>query len=262
MSESTPSTRRFRLTIAYDGRPYRGWQSQAGGETVQDVVLATCRSICPEASTVQGAGRTDAGVSAEGQVAHFDVPAGWSMEAEHWFRALNTKLPATIRVMECAEAPPTFHSRFSRGEKVYRYRIFTGPVLPPLLAGLAWHRRHAIPMDEIAEWIRVFEGRHDFKAFSSKRRDGHEGPRDTFRTIHATAVSSDAPHQLDLRFRGSGFLYKMVRFLVGSAVYGIQGKLDLEEIRDLLADPASGRKAPCCAPPDGLTLERVIYETD
>ncbi len=138
MESSPPSPRRFRLDLAYEGRPYAGWQSQPGGGAVPDAVETALAAVCPEVTSVQGSGRTDAGVSALGQVAHFDTPPHWRMEGGDWLRALNTKLPPTIRVMACREVDPAFHARFSAVEKTYEYEIATGPVLPPLRHGLAW----------------------------------------------------------------------------------------------------------------------------
>lgn len=257
-----PGPKRFRIVVAYDGRPYCGWQSQADGGTVQDILIAACREICPEISTVQGAGRTDSGVSAEGQVAHFDTPDHWGMGAEQWIRALNTKLPTTIRVMCCETVPQSFHARFSASRKTYRYRLFTGPVLPPLLAGLAWHRRGTFSTEVFAERLALFEGEHDFASFSANRKDGHDEVRSTVRRIFEASVESPEPEHFEFRFRGNGFLYKMVRFLVGSTVYGIERGLGSEEVRALLAGKRGGLKAPYCAPADGLTLERVVYESD
>ena len=133
--------RRFKLVIAYDGRPFDGWQSQVSGNTIQDILLLGIRTICPAVKTVQGSGRTDAGVSAEGQVAHFDAPPEWRMGADEWRKALNTKLPATIRILSAQETGPDFHARFDAVGKHYRYRIVTSDVLPPLQVGLVWHRR-------------------------------------------------------------------------------------------------------------------------
>jgi tRNA pseudouridine38-40 synthase len=259
---ASPEMRRFRLLIAYDGRPFSGWQSQPGGNTIQDLLLDALRSICPEAGTIVGSGRTDAGVSAEGQVAHFDVPSTWSMEGEHWGKALNTKLPATIRVLEATEAAPDFHARFSAREKIYRYRIHTGPVLPPLLAGLAWHRHGTFPAESLRDFLALFEGEHDFRSFSANRNDGKDETLDTRRLITSARAETSTPGQIDIRFQGNGFLYKMVRFLVGTTVYGIEGRMDRSEVMDLLSGSEPDRKAPYCAPPDGLTLEKVLYVND
>ncbi|MEM1443733.1 MAG: tRNA pseudouridine synthase A, partial [Verrucomicrobiota bacterium] len=181
--DSKDKTRRFQLVLAYDGRPFDGWQSQASGNAVQDFLLQALQSICPDISTVQGSGRTDAGVSANGQVAHFDTPAHWRMGGEEWQKALNTKLPAAIRILSCAETSVSFHARFDAVGKEYRYRIVTGEVLPPLLVGLAWHRRGLGDPGDLLDILKVYEGKHHFRAFSANRNDGKDETRDTERTI-------------------------------------------------------------------------------
>jgi len=261
-------SKRFRLDLAYDGRPYLGWQSQVGGETVQDHLLAALRRLCPGIRTVQGSGRTDAGVSAAGQVAHFDAPPGWRMGRAEWRRGLNALLPPTIRVFGCGVAPPGFHARYSAQSKIYCYRVFTGEVLPPLEAGLAWHRR-GFPAEGFEAVLALYEGRHDFRAFSAKRHDGRDAERDTLRTILAASLERPSEGWLELRFHGDGFLYKMVRFLVGSAVLCQEGRIAPERLRSWLdsgtaggggeSDPGARRLGPFCAPPDGLSLERVLY---
>lgn len=249
---------RFRLTVAYDGRPFAGWQSQVGGNTIQDVLLTALQSICPAIETVQGSGRTDAGVSAGAQTAHFDAPGEWSMGPQEWCRALNAKLPATIRIFSCEEVASDFHSRFSATGKRYGYRIETGETLPPLLAGLAWHRRGLATGSELADAAALFEGTHDFRAFSANRNDGKDAERDTERTIFRTEVEQVGENSVIIHFEGTGFLYKMVRFLVGSVVYCVEGRFPPPEIEALLKGGAD-HKAPFCAPADGLSLERVFY---
>ncbi len=255
---SPPARRRFRLTVAYDGRPWAGWQSQSGGNTVQDQLLAALQTIHPDIVTVQGSGRTDAGVSALGQVAHFDAPAETSLDGGAWLRALNTRLPASIRIMAAAEASPDFHARFSAVSKTYRYRLWTGPVLPPLEAGLAWHVPRPGDHDRLAEALECFRGRHDFRAFSANRGDGRDADRDAVREVSGIALAGDG-HLLEITYTGNGFLYKMVRFLTGSAVRAAQGKLELGVISDLLKGVRGSEKAPYCAPADGLTLMEVRY---
>ncbi|NRB73062.1 MAG: tRNA pseudouridine(38-40) synthase TruA [Verrucomicrobiales bacterium] len=262
MASPESQKRRFRLDIAYDGRPFAGWQSQVGGNTVQDILLSELQSVCPEILTVQGSGRTDAGVCATGQVAHFDVSGDWRMNGGEWQRALNSKLPPAIRVMRCLEVSPEFHARFSAGGKLYRYDIVTGDVLPPLLHGLAWHRRGLEDLERLAEVLGLYVGTHDFRAFSANRNDGKDEGRDTVRDITLAEIEPEAdgvPGRMRLRFRGNGFLYKMVRFLVGTAVYNLEGKISNEEMRVLLQGCEVEKKAPFCAPPDGLSLERVYY---
>jgi len=259
MPNPDPESRRFRLDIAYDGRLFVGWQSQVGGDTVQDFLQSAIVQCCPAASGVHGSGRTDAGVCAEQQVAHFDAPAEWSMRGGEWQRALNSQLPATIRVLRCVEIDPAFHARFSVLEKTYRYDIAVGEMLPPLKAGLAWHRKEFGPVTELQPILDLFAGTHDFRAFSAKRHDGKDETRDAVRTISRAAVSTDVSETLSIRFTGNGFLYKMVRFLVGTAVYCIDEKITREDIRNLLSGADRDAKAPYCAPPDGLSLIGVRY---
>ena len=257
-----PQLRRFRLDLAYDGRPFAGWQSQAKGNAIQDVVLAELRAVCPRITTLQGSGRTDAGVCASGQVAHFDVPVEWRMKGLEWQRALNSKLPPAIRIIRCREAPREFHARFSAEGKVYRYDIITAEVLPPLLHGLVWQRRGLKEIEALTEVMGLFVGSHDFRAFSANRNDGKDEERDTIREITLAEIDfdmEDASGRLRLRFRGNGFLYKMVRFLVGTAVYNVEGKITNEGIMELLQGRDPNKKAPFCAPPDGLSLEQVDY---
>lgn len=251
---------RFLLSLAYDGRIFEGWQSQAGGNTVQDHLLAALQVICPQVSSVHGAGRTDAGVSALAQRAHFDAPGSASLSCTNWLQALNANLPPQIRVDHCVAVDADFHARFHASGKIYRYRLYVGDVLPPLEVGLAWHVRGALDVGRLEEAMQLFAGRHDFRAFSANRGDGHDETRDAHRTIHsADVLDIDGLKMIDLRLSGEGFLYKMVRFIAGSVVRCGQGKLELGEVRRLLAGVKFPEKAPFCAPPDGLLLEEVLY---
>lgn len=257
--EASPN--RFRVLVAYDGRPFEGWQSQVGGNTVQDRILEALRVTCPEITTVQGSGRTDAGVSASGQVAHFDAPAHWSMDATSWQKALNARLPPEIRILKSESVSSDFHARFAAERKTYRYRICVGEVLPPLLVGLAWHRRGLgeKERERLRSVLSLFEGEHDFRAFSARRKDGKDETRDTTRILYEASIRENSNEQWDLIFEGNGFLYKMVRFLVGSAVYVISGKVSEDNLRLLLSEGKKSGEAPYCAPPDGLSLEQVSY---
>ncbi len=260
MAEPGGERRRFLLSVAYDGRNFEGWQSQVGGNTVQDYLLAAVRRVCPGADKVHGAGRTDAGVSALAQKAHFDVPIRASLDSAAWQRALNAHLPPQIRIMGCEGVEPEFHARFAATGKTYRYRLFLGEVLPPLQVGLAWHVRGGLDAGLLLEAAGLFVGRHDFRAFSANRGDGYDKTRDTRRTIRSVdLVETSEAQTIDLRITGDGFLYKMVRFIVGTAVRCAQGKLEGGEIERLLAGPGPLEKAPFCAPPDGLVLEAVEY---
>lgn len=259
MDQPDSDQKRFRIDVAYDGRPYSGWQSQVTGDTIQDLIQAALKSVCPVVTGVHGSGRTDAGVCAIRQVAHFDVPGAWRMDSGEWQRALNSTLPKTIRIMSCSEASPEFHARFSALEKEYHYRIATADVMSPLLVGLAWHQRKFPDLELLGEVLALYEGTHDFRAFSANRNDGHDADRDANRTVFLADVTESDDEVLLLRFRGNGFLYKMVRFLVGTAVYCINGRITHADMRRLLKGVESGEKAPFCAPPDGLSLMKVTY---
>lgn len=250
---------RLKLTIAYDGRPYSGWQSQVGGNTVQDLIQNALAEVAKQPVRVHGSGRTDTGVHALAQVAHFDVPAGNSMNPFNWVPALNCKLPATIRIMACEEVPEDFHSRFSAKGKVYHFNLCTDPVLPPLKAGLAWHLPRQLDVDVLKQALAPFVGRHDFHAFAAYR--GNERPDiDWSRTIHrADLTTLDDGYRIT--FAGDGFLYKMVRLLTGGAVHAAQGRIRLDDFAALLDQPEGLPlgKSPICAPADGLFLEEVLY---
>ena len=257
-SDQSANPPRLRLVVAYDGRSYGGWQSQPNADTVQDRIEEAIGKVAKRPIRIHGAGRTDAGVHALGQVAHFDPPPEFTMTPENWRAALNTKLPPTIRIMEAEVVSTDFHARFSAKGKHYRYRICTIPVLPPFDAGLAWHLPGGdLDAERIESALAQFRGRHDFRAFAATR--GNETPETDFhRTIHELRVewSGFGP---TIHFRGDGFLYKMIRMLVGTAVAVGLGRISLEEIDRLLVSPAPRERTRHCAPAGGLTLVEVVY---
>jgi len=250
---------RLKLTIAYDGRPYNGWQSQPCSNTVQDHLHAALHQIAKHPLPIQGSGRTDTGVHALGQIAHFDAPAQSAMQPSNWIAAFNSHLPITIRIMACEEVVPDFHARFSALGKIYHYDICTEPVMPPHKAGLAWHVPRLGDAGCLTEALSRLLGRHDFHAFAAYR--GNEtAEMDYHRTLHA----ADLETLIDgcrITYFGDGFLYKMVRLLTGAAVRVAQGKLDLDTFSALL-DQVPGLphgKSPYCAPAAGLYLQQVLY---
>lgn len=250
---------RLKLTIAYDGRPYNGWQSQACGNTVQDHILRALEEVAKKPVKLQGSGRTDTGVHALAQTAHFDPPPELTMNAYNWVPALNTKLPATIRIMACEEVAADFHSRFSATGKIYHYDLCTEPVLPPLKAGLAWHLPRLLDAAVLEQALGLFIGRHDFHAFAAYR--GNELPdMDWFRNIHRAELETLADGYR-ITFVGDGFLYKMVRLLTGAAVHAAQGRIRMDDLAMLLDQPPGlpHGKSPICASADGLYLQEVIY---
>lgn len=250
---------RLKLTIAYDGAGLAGWQSQPGGNTVQDLLEAAIAETAKQTARIHGSGRTDAGVHALGQVAHFDAPDGLAMNPFNWVPALNTKLPPSIRVMACEEVAADFHARYSVTGKTYRYDLSTEPVLSPFRFGRAWHLPRQLDPFTLREALALFEGRHDFEAFGARR--GNETEETNYvRTV--TRVDLDEiGFGWRLRFSGEGFLYKMVRLMTGAAIQAAQGRLRVDEIAALLDQPPGLPRGRCshCAPADGLYLESVDY---
>ncbi len=251
---------RLKLTIAYDGRPYNGWQSQACGNTVQDIIQRAMEEVAKQPLRLHGSGRTDTGVHALAQIAHFDAPPDLSMNPFNWVPALNCKLPATIRIMACEEVCSEFHSRFSATGKIYHFELCTDPVLQPLKAGLAWHLPRQLDADVLRQALSLYHGRHDFHAFAAYR--GNETPEmDWYRTIHSAELET-LEDGYRITYVGDGFLYKMVRLLTGGAVHAAQGRIRLDDFAGLLDQgPHLPRgKSPLCAPADGLYLKQVMYE--
>lgn len=242
---------RLRLTIAYEGGPYAGWQSQASGNAVQDCVEEAFRRIAPERVTVHGAGRTDAGVHALGQCAHADVPSGLS--PGDWQRALNANLPPSIRVLGIREVPQEFHARFSAKGKIYRYLIRNRFVLPPHEFGRVWHIPQGLDIGALQRAAGIFTGHHDFAAFSANRG---KAIVDTTRRVRRIALSNRAG-LITLTFEGDGFLYKMVRMLTAAMVRVARRREDLEALRARLEHNAP--KWNHVAPAHGLYLVRVLY---
>jgi tRNA pseudouridine38-40 synthase len=244
---------RLKLTIAYDGRPFRGWQSQAGGDAVQDRLEAAFRDLCGERIVVHGSGRTDTGVHALAQVAHVDVPRG-AHELRTWLLAINNRLPPEVRLLRVQRVSQDFHARFSAQRKRYIYRICPGAVLHPLEIGRAWHMPGALDLDTLRAGASILEGRHDFARFAANRGTPSAG---TVRTIHRIRLQRKGGI-VELHFEGAGFLYKMVRLLTGSLVRCAQGRAPVDWLRALLED-ASTPKTHFLAPAEGLYLARVIY---
>jgi tRNA pseudouridine38-40 synthase len=246
-------SQRLKLVIAYDGAPFAGWQSQLHRNTVQDHLEKAFKRLTGAEVRVHGAGRTDTGVHALGQCAHVDVDPG-RLTPERWLRALNALLPPAIRIMNCRRVSPEFHARFSARGKVYRYRIWRAPVLPPFEYGRAWHLVQPIDFEAVKAAAGIFIGTHDFAAFAVNRG---KPEKDSVRTMTSVKARRHGP-RLTLEFEGDGFLYKMVRMMVGALVQCAQGKLTRADLAAKLNSKRHG-KAALVAPAGGLFLIRVRY---
>jgi tRNA pseudouridine38-40 synthase len=242
---------RLRLTIAYDGGPYAGWQSQPQENAVQDVLEKAFLKIAGTRVVVHGSGRTDAGVHALGQCAHVEVFE--KMDPGDWQRALNAHLPPTIRILKSCRVAQDFHARFSAKAKVYRYLIRNEPILPPHEFGRVWHVPHALDLKALRRSAELLIGRHDFAAFSANRG---KAVRETLRTIRRITLSHRTG-LIALTFEADGFLYKMVRMLTAAMIRVAQQSENLDSLRARLKTGAP--KWSHVAPPEGLYLVRVLY---
>lgn len=250
---------RWKLTIAYDGQSFEGWQSQPSGNTIQDLVAKGIAKISQQEKVVlHGAGRTDAGVHALGQVAHFDVPATLTLRPEQWPLAINTQLPPQIRVLAAEAKEPSFHARFSATGKTYTYQLGVGNILSPMDYGRLWMIHKPLDSTALLHAASVLEGRHDFRCFAANRGPGCPPPATTIRTIESIQCTQSTNSQWKLTFIGDGFLYKMVRMLVGTMVQHATHKLSESSLLRLVSAPPD-LKTSACAPADGLYLESVRY---
>lgn len=246
---------RILLEIAYRGPDFKGWQSQAHGGGVQDVIERALAALTAQPVRIHGAGRTDAGVHALGQMAHFDAPQPLRFPANAWAVPLNSQLPPSVRILASHEVSPEFHARFDATGKEYHYLLQTGPVFHPLLQGRAWHYPSTLDVDLLHAAWDLFLGKHDFRYLSVGR---NPPPTSTIRTLHHVEVqSSGSLHRFIVR--GDGFLYRMVRCLVGAAVRVARGKDSMEQLRRALQGEEYPRRA---AAAEGLYLVRVFYQKE
>ena len=246
---------RYALVLAYDGTDFGGWQVQPNAPTVQACVEEALGRRFAAAVRVHGAGRTDAGVHARAQVCHFDAPR--VDELDRLRHALNSMLPASVRIRRVARVGGGFHARKSALAKHYRYYLYRGAVLSPFRRRWAWHVPTLVDPQRLARAAELFVGRHDFVSFSVN--PGRELEQ-TVRTIHsfrAVACGAD-PNWVRLDVIGDGFLYRMVRCMTGTLVRVGQRRDPPEIVTRILAarDRAAAAQT---APPQGLFLWRVLY---
>ena len=248
-------SKRFRLTIAYDGTAYAGWQVQPGDPTVQETIETVLRGLVGAGQEVKlhGSGRTDQGVHAHGQVAHVDLRT--RMDAAALLRALNSRLPPDIRVLRVRPAKAGFHARRSAVSKEYRYFVWNGPILPPdrrLSAAHAYRPLQVTPMQTAA---RHFVGEHDFASFTANPNRVVES---TVRRVTLFTVRKQGA-MICFRVRGSGFLYKQVRSMVGFLLRVGEGAEPPEAVKELLRHRLPRTARVPTAAPQGLFLWQVWY---
>jgi len=250
--------RTIKLTIAYDGAAFHGWQYQPGIPTIQGAINETARKITQEKIVVYGASRTDAGVHALGQVAHFKTHS--PLSSLEFQRALNALLPPAIRIVAAEEMGQDFHARWYAQGKTYRYRIYRERVLPPFEHGRALH--YPWPLDEarMAEAARLFEGEHDFSSFAaSSGSEDDDRDRNMTRVILASEIVRDASgEEIAYVVRGRSFLRYMVRKIVGTLIEVGKGRLAPQDIPKLFELRDRSRSGPTM-PPEGLYLVSLEY---
>jgi tRNA pseudouridine38-40 synthase len=240
--------RTLKLTISYDGTRFVGWQRQADGESIQGLLEDALARFEGAPVTVHGAGRTDAGVHALGQVASVTLTAAHDTAAIA--RGLNARLPPEIRVLQVEDAPPGFHARFSASSKTYRYAIRNAPVVSPFERAYVWHVPERLDVAAMQAAAAALVGTHDVAAFQS----AGSVVKDTVRTMTRSEFTD-----LTYEIEGNGFLRHMVRAIVGTLVEIGQGRRPVSSVEALLA---GGRRAEAgaTAPPHGLFLVRVDYD--
>jgi len=243
---------RYRLVIAYDGRAYAGWQVQPVHPTVQQCVESALKQMTGETVKVHGSGRTDQGVHARGQVAHFDLTKRW--KGSILLKGLNAILPEDIRVLRAARAKPDFHARRSAVKKEYRYFIWNSPTMDPCRRYYAVHIRKSLNVKAMQAAAQRLTGRHDFAAFTANPNRVVES---TVREVFLLNVSRKGS-LITVRAASEGFLYKMVRSLVGLLLRVGEGTVSLDEVDVILASVTRTARVPT-APPEGLFLWQVWY---
>jgi tRNA pseudouridine38-40 synthase len=243
--------RKVRLGIEYDGTDFSGWQRQPGQRTVQGSLEDAIRELLREEVTVRAAGRTDAGVHADGQVGSVQLAS--SITDAGLLRGLNSRLPPDIVITAVETMPAEFDARFSALGKVYRYRIWNHMVRSAKFARTTWHCRSALDIERMREAAALLTGEHDFRGFRSSDCERSN----TVRVIHRLAITRQGA-LVEIDVEATAFLRNMVRILVGTLADVGRGHLDVRRVAHVLqtGDRTAGGVT---APPQGLTLARVFY---
>ena len=250
-------SRNFKLTLAYDGVDFYGWQVQPDHRTIQGELGDAIRRVTGEEVLPQGSGRTDAGVHALAQVASFALAS--PIPAQNLQIALNHTLSASIRVLAVEEVPPDFHARHSAQAKTYEYRIYRDEVCPPFVARYVHHHPYPLNEEAMGGAAEFVMGEHDFTSFAAvdPERGKDDEKIDNVRTIFASSWQREG-ELFKYRVRGNGFLHHMVRNLVGTFLLVGKGSITVDAIPKILAAKSRSQAGPT-APAEGLFLVSVEY---
>ena len=238
--------KRFKLSIAYAGSRYFGWQAQKNAKTVQQTLEKALSQVTQKSIRIQGSGRTDAGVHALGQVAHFDTENPPSL------KEINNSLPEDIRALSINKAPPSFHARYSAKGKIYEYHLQIAAIHNPFLYRFTHHIK-TFDKELVQEKIKVITGKHDFKSFTNQG----SSPSKTIKHLKKISIEP-TPYGVKLVFKGDGFLYKMVRNLSWAL---LDSSISQKGMKTLL-ESKDRKQAGKPAPAKGLFLSKVLYEED
>lgn len=241
---------KYKLTIAYDGTRYCGWQVQKNGLSIQSLIQKALETVLRHPVSLTGAGRTDAGVHARGQTAHFETEENVS----RLLISLNALLPSDIRITRIDPVSSDFHARYSARSKIYHYHLHLDPILDPFARPYRHHVLGSLDLPRMHQALPHLIGTHDFTSFSNRKDTPMQ---DTIRTLSRLEIHTQKGG-LRLEFEADGFLYKMVRNLTGTLLAVGKGKLEPGTIPTLFAS-RDRRKVPMAAPPQGLFLVEVRY---
>ena len=243
--------KRIKLTVAYDGTDYCGWQVQPNGMTVEEILNRELSALTGEEVKVIGASLTDAGVHAEGNVAVFDTETG--IPAERIAYALNCRLPEDIVAVKSEEVPGYWHPRYQCSVKTYEYRILNREMPDPVCRRSTVHISYPLNLGDMRTAAGYLKGEHDFKSFCSP----HTEVKETVRTVHSLEIEKEGDI-ITVRISGNGFLYNMVRIIVGTLINVGRGACPPEKVKEIL-EARDRRKAAATAPAKGLVLKYIRY---
>lgn len=246
----------YKLTISYEGTVYSGWQMQSNAPSIQQTIVDRLKVILKNSEVVLiGSGRTDAGVHALNQVAHFRHSN--AIDLRRLQRALNGMLPSDIRIKSIESVSSDFHAQYSAKGKEYHYHLYLDPIMDPFRRHHCWHCYEKIDLQILKEASKLFIGTHNFTSFSNKAEKG-AAAKNPVRTIYRLDICEE-DGGVRLEFEGNGFLYKMVRNIVGTLVNVAKGKRPISDIPRIFNEK-NRQQASNAAPPQGLFLVRVHYE--